>query len=179
MSPTAEDVTRAALHEAGTELNACLTKIGHCLDQLTEEQVWWRPEESMNSIGNLILHLTGNVRQWMVSGLGGSADVRCRSAEFAERGPVPKAQLLAGLERVVAETVDVLARQTAAHMMTERRIQGFMVTGWAAVFHCVPHFKGHTQEIISYTRMQLRDAYRFHWQPQTLQQGAAAAGESQ
>ena len=173
MSPIADDVSRAVLHEASVVLHECVIKIRHCLDQLTEEQVWWRPHESMNSIGNLILHLTGNVRQWMVSGIGGSADVRNRAAEFDERGPISKAELLAGLEEVVGQTNDVFRRATAADMLSPRLIQGFTVTGWAAVFHCVPHFKGHTQEIICDTRMQLKEAYRFHWQPQTPDQGAA------
>jgi hypothetical protein len=161
MPTTADDVTSAALHEASRVLNQCVLKIGHCLEQLSEEQVWWRPHESMNSIGNLILHLTGNVRQWMVSGIGGHPDVRIRSAEFAERGPIPKAKLLAGLQAVVSETADAFRRATAADMLQPRVIQGYPVTGWGALFDCVPHFNGHTQEIICTTRMQLKERYRF------------------
>jgi uncharacterized damage-inducible protein DinB len=174
MPPTADDVTRAVLEEAGIELDECITKIRHCLGQLTDEQVWWRPTESMNSIGNLILHLTGNVRQWMVSGLGGEADHRDRPAEFAQRDPIPKAMLIAPLEQVVRETKEVFSRLGSEQMLAERTIQGFKVTGWNALFHCVPHFKGHTQEIISFTRMQLQDRYRFHWQPENAAQGAPA-----
>jgi hypothetical protein len=173
MPPTADDVSRAVLDEAGAALDECAIKIRHCLEQLSDEQVWWLPHASMNSIGNLLLHLTGNLRQWMVSGIGGSVDVRDRAAEFAERGPIPKAKLLAGLEEAVRETADVLRRAGTAEMFLPRPVQGFMVTGWAALFHCVPHFKGHTQEIICQTRMQLGDAYRFHWQPATPDQGAA------
>lgn len=174
MPLTANDVTRAVLKEAGNELDECVTKIRHCLDQLTDEQVWWRPTESMNSIGNLILHLTGNVRQWMVSGLGGDPDHRNRPAEFAQRETVPKAMLLAALEQVVRETKELFARVDSAEMLAERTIQGFQVTGWTALFHCVPHFKGHTQEIISFTRMQLQDRYSFHWQPENAAQGATS-----
>jgi hypothetical protein len=173
MSPTADDVSRAVLHEASAVLDQCVIKIRHCLEQLSEEQVWWRPHESMNSIGNLILHLTGNLRQWMVSGIGKVVDVRNRPGEFAERGPIPKAKLLAGLEEVVGETTNLFQQATAVDMLSQRRIQGFTVTGWAALFDCIPHFKGHTQEIVFETRMQLKEAYRFHWQPQTTDQGAA------
>jgi hypothetical protein len=173
MSPTADDVSGAVLHEASAVLDQCVAKIRHCLDQLSEEQVWWRPHPAMNSIGNLILHLTGNVRQWMVSGLGGSSDVRDRPSEFAERGPISKAKLLAGLEMAVGATREVFRRATAAEMLTPRRIQGFTVTGWGALFDCIPHFKGHTQEIICETRLQLKDAYRFHWQPESPEPGAA------
>ncbi len=97
----------------------------HCLDQLTEEQVWWRPKEEMNSIGNLILHLMGNVRQWIVAGIGGQTDVRKRPAEFSERGPVNKAVLLLKLETVVAQAEEMLRKASAEEMLSERRIQGF------------------------------------------------------
>jgi len=165
MTPTADDVSRTVLHEGNRVLVDCLTKIQHCVGQLSEEQVWWRPHASMNSIGNLILHLTGNVRQWMISGIGGSPDVRNRPAEFTERRKISKAQLLADLGQVVRETRAVLERVTAADMLRERPIQEWTVTGWAAIFDCIPHFKGHTQEIICFTRLQLGDAYQFHWQP--------------
>jgi hypothetical protein len=175
MTTSGDDVSHAVLHEAGRVLDDCLAKIKHCLGQLSEEQVWWRPLDSMNAIGNLVLHLTGNVRQWMVSGIGGSADVRNRPAEFSEKGPVSRATLLEGLEKVVAETKAAFSQATAASMSSPRRIQGFTVTGWAALFDSVPHFKGHTQEIICYTRLQLKDAYKFHWRPETVEQGAPTA----
>jgi hypothetical protein len=167
MSLTADDVSQDVLSEAGRLLDRCVIKIAHCLDQLSEEQVWWRPADSMNSIGNLILHLCGNMRQWMVAGIGGAADIRQRSAEFAERGPIPKAELLARLKKVVAETKEAFARTRPTDMARERVIQGTTVTGWQAIFQTIPHFNGHTQEIISFTRMQLGDAYKFHWTPAT------------
>ena len=172
MPLTADDVSRTALEEAGRLLDECTAKIIHCVDQLTDEQIWWRPAESMNSIGNLILHLCGNLRQWMISGIGGAADTRKRPAEFAERGPIPKAVLLSQLKQVIAEVKGVFARTNAADMQRERRIQGFTVTGWGALFHTVPHFNGHTQEIVSFTRMQLGKSYKFYWQPSTAEQGA-------
>lgn len=148
------------------------TKCKHCLSQLTDEQVWWRSHPSLNSIGNLILHLCGNVRQWIVAGLGGAADNRDRPGEFSERGPIPKDELLNRLESVVSEARAVLARQTARQLLKARRIQGFDVSGLKAIFDSVPHFRGHTQEIIGMTRMQLGDAYKFAWTPTTPAQGA-------
>jgi hypothetical protein len=85
-----DDLARAVGHEAGQVLTSALGKINHCLGQLSDEQVWWRSQPSLNSIGNLILHLSGNLRQWLVAGLGDAKDVRDRPAEFAERGPIPK-----------------------------------------------------------------------------------------
>jgi Protein of unknown function (DUF1572) len=171
MHASAESVTRAVAEEACQVFEQCLAKISHCLAQLSEEQAWWRPREEMNSIGNLILHLTGNVRQWVVAGIGGEADIRKRPAEFQERGPIPAAELNNRLEEVVRRAQEVLRQATPEQLLGQRRIQGFETSGWGAVFDCVPHFKGHTQEIICLTRMQLGEAYRFHWEPQTAEQG--------
>jgi hypothetical protein len=169
---TADELAAAVGSEAGTELTSALAKIKHCLGQLTDEQVWQRSQPSLNSIGNLILHPCGNLRQWVVAGVGGAPDVRNRPAEFSERGPIPKEELLRRLEAVVDEARAVLARQTARQLLEARRIQGFDVTGLAAIFDSVPHFRGHTQEIVSLTRLQLGDAYKFAWAPTTPEQGA-------
>jgi hypothetical protein len=168
---TTDQLTTNILQSVCDVFDECMTKINHCLGQLSDEQVWWRPREEMNSIGNLLLHLGGNVKQWIVSGLGMVEDVRNRPAEFSQRSPIPKAELLEQLTRVVTEAKSGLAQCTAAEMLAQRRIQGFEVTGWQAIFDCVPHFKGHTQEIICLTRLQLGDAYRVHWQPQSPEQG--------
>ena len=169
---TADEIAAAVGREAANELTSALAKIKHCLGQLTDEQVWWRSRPSLNSVGNLILHLCGNLRQWIVAGLGAAADGRDRPAEFAERGPIPKDDLLRRLEDVVDEARALLARQTARQLLEARRIQGFDVTGLAAIFDSVPHFRGHTQEIVGLTRLQLGDAYKFAWAPTTPEQGA-------
>src|SRR5437660_316028 len=100
---TADELATAVGTEAASELASALGKIKHCLGQLSDEQVWWRYHPSLNSIGNLILHLCGNVRQWIVAGLGGGADGRDRPAEFSERGSIPRDELLRRLESVVDE----------------------------------------------------------------------------
>jgi hypothetical protein len=174
---SADDFTAALGREAGNELSSALARIKHCLGQLTDEQVWWRSRPSLNSIGNLILHLCGNVRQWLVAGLGGlggAADIRDRPTEFAERGPISRDELLRRVEGVVDEARAVLARQTAGQLLQARRIQGFDVTGLAAIFDSVSHFRGHTQEIVHMTRLQLGEAYKFAWTPATAEQGARA-----
>src|SRR6266436_8120564 len=114
---TADELATAVGTEAANELASALSRIKHCLGQLTDEQVWWRSQPSLNSIGNLILHLCGNVRQWIVAGLGGATDDRHRPAEFAERGPIPKDELLRKLEAVVNEAKAVLAQQTARQLL--------------------------------------------------------------
>ena len=154
--------------------NDFLPKIERCLEQLNDEQVWWRPNEQSNSIGNLILHLCGNLRQWIVAGLGSPPDVRNRPGEFAERGPLPKDELVRSLEAIVGEAKRVLTGADARQLAEPRRIQGFDVNGAAAIFDSVPHFRGHTQEIVHMTRLQLGDVYRSAWTPTTPEQGAPA-----
>jgi hypothetical protein len=170
---TADDLAAAVRAEAATELIEAHDRIKHCLGQLNDGQVWWRSNPSHNSIGNLILHLCGNVSQWIIAGLGGAADIRDRPAEFAERGPIPKNELQRSLDAVVTEATEVLGELTASQMVEARRIQGYNVTGLGAIFSSIPHFRGHTQEIIHMTRLQLGDAYRFAWKPATPEQGAA------
>jgi hypothetical protein len=169
---TADELAAVVGTAAAHELDSALNRIKHCLGQLNDEQVWRRSQPSLHSIGNLILHLCGNLRQWIVAGVGGATDQRDRPAEFAERGPIPKDELLRQLEAVVEEAKRVLASVEAGQLTEVRRIQGFDVTGATAIFDSVPHFRGHTQEIVHRTRCQLGDAYQFAWTPTTPEQGA-------
>ncbi len=169
---TADELAAVVGTAAAHELDSALDRIKHCLTQLNDEQVWRRSQPSLNSIGNLILHLCGNLRQWIVSGIGGGSDVRNRPAEFAERGPIAKKELLGRLESAAGEAKRVLAGVSARQLVEVRRIQGFEVNGAEAIFDSVPHFRGHTQEIVHMTRLQLGDAYKFAWTPTTPEQGA-------
>ena len=126
----------------------------------------------MNSIGNLILHLGGNIRQWIIAGMGEAEDRRDRPSEFSEVGPIPADSLLKQLREQIDQAQATLAKLDAQKMLAERRIQGFELNGWGALFDTIPHFKGHTQEIVSYTRWQLEEAYQFHWKPESEEQGA-------
>jgi hypothetical protein len=171
---TADELAAVVGAAAAHELESAHNRIEHCLGQLTDEQVWQRTRPGLNSIGNLLLHLCGNVRQWIVAGIGGAPDNRNRPAEFAERGTIPKEELMHRLDAVVAEARRILMGVNSRQLADLRRIQGFDVTGAAAIFDSVPHFRGHTQEIVHMTRMLLGDAYRFAWVPTTPEHGAPA-----
>lgn len=130
-----------------------LPKIERCLEQLTDEQVWWRANASSNSIGNLILHLSGNARQWIVSGLGGEADDRRRDAEFAERRLLPRDELLAHLKKAVNDVDQTLESFAVARLLDEFLIQGKMTTALEAILHVTEHFSMHTGQIILLAKM--------------------------
>jgi uncharacterized protein DUF1572 len=169
---TSDELARATTEAAGQELQHALERIRHCTDQLTDEQVWLRPAKGQNSIANLLLHLAGNVRQWVVVGLGGGEDRRHRPLEFSAEGGQTKGELMQALETTVHEAQQALGRQTAEDLLRARRIQGFDASGLEAIFDSIPHFRGHTQEIVFRTRLLLGDKYRFAWTPQTKEQGA-------
>ena len=134
-----------------------LPKIERCLEKLSDEDVWWRANPESNSIGNLLLHLTGNVRQWIVSGIGGAPDERARQQEFDERSIIPRAELLARLRQALGEVDATLAALDSSHLLGRRRIQGYDVVVLDAIFHVVEHFSMHTGQIILLTKM-LRSA---------------------
>ena len=153
-----------------------LRKIEHCVHQLNEDQVWWRPRPNMNTIANLMLHLAGNIRQWICHGVGGARDIRNRPEEFADRSELPKNNILSMLRSAVREA-DIVMEKLPPQKLTEpRRIQGFDTTVLAAIFDSVAHFRGHTQEIIHMTREILGDKYKFDFVPQGAEQESAGAG---
>lgn len=142
-------ISRARLHLT----DEYLPKIQRCLEKLSDEQIWWRANDSANSIGNLILHLCGNARQWIVCGLGGQPDRRQRQTEFDERRVVPGAELSKLLEQTVSDVDRTLASFDPQKLLAEYPIQGRTSTALAAIFHVTEHFSMHTGQIILLTRM--------------------------
>jgi len=148
------DIARTFLAEATHSLlEVHLPRFEACLRGLSTEQIWWRANPASNSAGNLALHLAGNVRQWIVSGLGGAPDHRERDLEFSERGPVPRRELLSRLRKAATDARRVLRTLDGAALARTYSIQGYRVTGLEAVFHVVDHFSQHTGQIILLTKM--------------------------
>lgn len=129
------------------------SRIGTCLGNLNEEQVWARGGGNENAVGNLVLHLCGNVRQWIVSGVGERPDQRDRDAEFAARGGIMITQLRDRLQSVVREAISVLRAVTASRLSDRLVIQGYEVSVLEAIYHVVEHFSMHTGQIIFFTKM--------------------------
>ena len=125
-----------------------LPKIERCLDALSEEDVWWRANESSNSIGNLLLHLAGSTRAWIVGVAGGSPSPRDRQREFDEREPIPRAELMSRLRHMLADADEALARLDAGTLLERRQARDEEVTVLLAIYHAVEHFSMHTGQII-------------------------------
>jgi uncharacterized damage-inducible protein DinB len=138
-----------------------LPRIVSCLEQLSPEQIWWRANEASNSAGNLVLHLTGNVRQWIISGLGGAPDVRQRDREFSERGSLPRRVLVSRLRKTVEEACRVLRKLSPEDLARVYTIQKFRVTGREAAFHVAEHFSHHAGQIILLTKMLTGNDLKF------------------
>jgi uncharacterized damage-inducible protein DinB len=157
------DVGKAFLVQARTHLiEDFMPKIEKCLDVLSEEDIWWRAHETNNSVGNLLLHLSGNVRQWIVSGLGGKPDSRRRALEFSERNAIPKKTVWLKLQDSMAEASQVLETFPVEQLLEKRKIQGFDETALQAVFHVVEHFALHTGQIIYITKLRQNKDLKFY-----------------
>jgi uncharacterized damage-inducible protein DinB len=143
-------------------LDHYLPKIERCLEKLTDEQIWWRANEESNSIGNLVLHLCGNARQWIISGVGGQPDARVRDAEFQQREVISRDELLTLLRSTLAEIETTLRTLDPALLLERRTIQGHDVDILEAIFHVTEHFSMHTGQIIMLTKMLTASDLRFY-----------------
>ncbi len=160
---TAENVSTAFINQAIDFLTGeYLPKIERCLERLTDEQIWWRSNEQSNSIGNLVLHLCGNARQWIVCGLGFEPDHRIRDAEFAQRDVLPRADLVQLLQTTIADVETVLRQLDPSVLLEQRTIQGSEVDVLHAIFHVTEHFSMHTGQIIMLTKMLTATDLRFY-----------------
>jgi uncharacterized damage-inducible protein DinB len=159
------DVTEAFLAKSRSLLvSEYLPKIERCLEHLTDDDVWWRPNDASNSIGNLLLHLRGNVTQWIIGGVGGQAHERRRQQEFDERTHVPAKELLANLRAVAEEAAEVIRGLDNDALLGRRQIQDYDVTVLDAIYHVVEHFGMHTGQIILLTKARTGEDLKL-WRP--------------
>jgi uncharacterized damage-inducible protein DinB len=129
-------------------------RIRVALKRLPEADLWWRPNDASNSVGNLLLHLAGNARQWIVSGVGGRPDERRRDTEFAAREGLTAVEAMRRLESALAEVDEVLLALTPDALSRTLRIQGLRVTALDAIYHVVEHFSMHTGQILYVVKLR-------------------------
>ena len=154
MTSITKDVTSLFLEFSRSKLmDQYWPRMRNCVESLTDEQVWWRPNEASNSVGNLLLHLNGNVRQWLIASFNRLDDARNRPTEFAERQAIPRLVLLPKLDTTLHEASAVLSRLTEADLTATYQIQGYTVTGLHAVYQVVEHFAMHHGQILYITKL--------------------------
>jgi uncharacterized damage-inducible protein DinB len=127
-------------------------RILKCLNDLTDEEVWKHPNASSNSAGNIILHICGNVTQYILSSLGGIEDTRERDKEFSAAGGMTKPELISKLTNTVSQAVEVIRRQDEESLTKKRMVQGFQLSGIGIIIHVVEHYSYHTGQIAFWTK---------------------------
>ena len=140
------------LTTAADKLAENLDRIETCLTELPPHSVWARDSDNGNAVGNLLLHLEGNVRQWILSGIGAAPDARDRPSEFSARTGETASVLLATLRGTVGEAVALIRSLPHERLVEQVSIQGYDTTVLSAIFHVVEHFSGHTYQIILLTK---------------------------
>jgi uncharacterized damage-inducible protein DinB len=150
------------LEFSGRKLRQLSERIGVCLSKLTEEQVWARKSTNENAVGNIVLHLCGNLRQWIGHGVAGLPDIRERDAEFNAVGGTDIGTLRAQLEKTVAETVRAIEQLPAEDLLTVVSIQKYSIPKMEAIYHVVEHFAQHTGQIIFATKLLTAEELGFY-----------------
>jgi uncharacterized damage-inducible protein DinB len=138
---------------AAEKLTQLCERVETCLGKLTMDQIWMRGTENQNAVGNLVLHLNGNVRQWILSGVGGQPNARHRDEEFSVRGGMEPGALGRLLREAVDGALAIIRSLPPERLAEEVTIQGYDETVLKAIFHVVEHFSGHTAQIIFITKM--------------------------
>jgi uncharacterized damage-inducible protein DinB len=146
-------IEKEFLRISSEKLRRSASRIEDCVGRLNSQQIWTRNAEKENSIGNLVLHLCGNVRQWIGFGVGDLADHRDRDSEFAARGGLEPAALIERSRKTIAEAIGILENFDPARLLEKVTIQNYQVTKLEAVYQVVEHFAQHTGQIIFVTKM--------------------------
>jgi len=129
-------------------------RVERCISELTEEEVWWRQHESNNSVGNLVLHLTGNLRQFILSGVGSMKDTRNKDHEFAERQRIPKEELIRELQKALLAADDTLSQLDEARLLETTTVQDRERPVFEVIAVVVEHFALHCGQIIYITKLK-------------------------
>jgi len=139
--------------ESVFRLKESMPRIERCFEFLNENELWEKPGPSSNSIGNLVLHLCGNISQYIISGLGENPDERKRDLEFSTERGYSKTNLLDKLKSTVEESAKIIESQTEESILLKRQVQGFELSGIAIIIHVVEHYSYHTGQIAFWTKV--------------------------
>jgi uncharacterized damage-inducible protein DinB len=133
-----------------------------CIDMLDESQIWVKPNSALNSMGNLVLHLCGNITQYIISTMGGAPDHRNREAEFAATGGKTKAELKTLFDHVIEQSIDCIIKTTDADLSLLKKVQVYELTGVGIIIHVTEHLSYHTGQIAFLTKQLLEKDLGFY-----------------
>ena len=141
------------INQSIKRINQSTDKITTCMRELDEKDVWFSPNEHLNSIGNLILHLCGNIRQHVISALGGVMDIREREFEFSARKDFTNVELIKKLQETASQAVDIIQNLQREDLLRKRMAQGASYSGVDSIIHVTEHYSYHTGQIILLTKL--------------------------
>jgi len=148
-----------------TSIDENTAKIKACMNQLDEKDIWFRHNQHVNSVGNIILHLCGNIRQYIISSLGGAPDIRERDIEFSTAGGFTNAELTAKWQDTIREAKTIIARVSPENLVRHRIVQGTEHSGISIIVHVTEHYSYHTGQIIFLTKLYKNIDMGFYTSP--------------
>ena len=165
-------IDKEFLNECKLRIESSFQRLYHCLDQLDEQKIWWQPNDKMNSVGILITHICGSLRQWTITNINNEEDVRNRPEEFLNENKINKDELIELVATLKSDFEKAIDNLDPSRLTEQRRIQGYDVTLMSAIFRALTHLEGHIGQIVLLTRIQSGDNYKIFWTPQTEEQKA-------
>jgi uncharacterized damage-inducible protein DinB len=148
-----EGFIREFLAQAIHRIDENTPKLITCVKELSESELWKRPNPHSNSVGNIILHLCGNIRQYAISSLGNRKDVRERDKEFSAGGGYSGSELIKKLTDTLDEAKGIIQDVTAEELLRKRKVQGYSHSGIGIIIHVTEHYSYHTGQIIFWTKL--------------------------
>ena len=128
-------------------------QIRTCIGELSDEQLWWRPNEQANSVGNLVLHLSGSMRHYLLRGIGKIEYERDRPGEFSERGPIPREQLLATFDDTIQQANELLSAFDSSRFSEPSDEPDYVPTLFDVIYNISIHLATHAGQIVYITKM--------------------------
>jgi len=134
-------------------LDESMRMITTSLQFLDETTIWKKPNSASNSVGNIMVHLCGNISQYILSGLAGQEDTRNRDQEFLISGGFNKTALQDKLQKVIEAAKEVIQNSTPEQLLKQYTVQGFQLSGMGIVIHVVEHLSYHTGQLAYCTKL--------------------------
>ena len=169
---TGTEIGQAFIEESNKRVAAARGWINHCLDQLSEEDIWWSASEGCNCVGGIVQHLLGNLRQWVLSALTGLPDTRDRPREFCLDPRLPKSALEAQLDGMLDQVAETYSAVDPSSLLDVKRIQGQERSVLSAMYGTVNHLEQHAAQIAFIAKVRLGPSYRPRVGPQPEQKKA-------